>query len=49
MGALEGIKIIDLTQAMSGPFATMLLGDLSAEIIKVEPPDGDQTRSWAPP
>ncbi len=49
MGALDGIKIIDLTQAMSGPFATMLLGDLGAEVIKVEPPDGDQTRSWAPP
>jgi crotonobetainyl-CoA:carnitine CoA-transferase CaiB-like acyl-CoA transferase len=47
--ALEGIKILDLTQAMSGPFATMLLGDLGSEIIKVEPPSGDQTRSWAPP
>ena len=49
MGALDGIRIIDMTQAMSGPFATMLLGDLGAEIIKVEPPEGDQTRSWAPP
>ena len=49
MGALDGIRIIDLTQAMSGPFATVLLGDLGAEIIKVEPPEGDQTRSWAPP
>ncbi len=47
--ALKGIKILDLTQAMSGPFATMLLGDLGADIIKIEPPDGDQTRSWAPP
>ncbi|WMT50696.1 MAG: CaiB/BaiF CoA-transferase family protein [Ferroplasma sp.] len=49
MGALDGIKVLDLTQAMSGPFATMILGDLGAEIIKVEPPEGDQTRSWAPP
>lgn len=46
---IEGIKVIDLTQAMAGPMATMLLGDLGAEIIKVEPPSGDQTRSWAPP
>lgn len=46
---MEGIRILDLTQAMAGPMATMLLGDLGAEIIKVEPPSGDQTRSWAPP
>ena len=46
---LEGLRVIDLTQAMAGPMASMLLGDLGAEIIKVEPPSGDQTRSWAPP
>ncbi|MDA8143388.1 MAG: CoA transferase, partial [Thermoplasmatales archaeon] len=46
---LQGIRVIDLTQAMAGPMASMLLGDLGAEIIKVEPPSGDQTRSWAPP
>lgn len=46
---LDGIRILDLTQAMAGPMATMLLGDLGADIIKVEPPTGDQTRSWAPP
>ncbi len=46
---LQGIKVLDLTQAMAGPIATMLLGDLGAEIIKIEPPSGDQTRSWAPP
>ncbi len=47
--ALKGIRILDITQAMSGPFATMLLGDLGADVVKVEPPNGDQTRSWAPP
>ncbi len=46
---LKGIKVLDLTQAMAGPMATMLLGDLGAEIIKIEPPTGDQSRSWAPP
>lgn len=46
---LEGVRVLDLTQAMAGPMATMLLGDLGAEIIKIEPPSGDQTRSWAPP
>ncbi len=46
---LQGLKILDLTQAMAGPIATMLLGDLGADIIKIEPPTGDQTRTWAPP
>jgi Predicted acyl-CoA transferases/carnitine dehydratase len=45
---LKGINIVDLTQAMAGPFCTMLLGDLGAEVIKVEPLTGDQTRKWAP-
>ena len=48
-GPLKGVRVIDLTQAMAGPMATMTLGDLGAEVIKVEPPSGDQTRSWAPP
>ncbi|MFB0519840.1 MAG: CaiB/BaiF CoA transferase family protein, partial [Desulfatiglandales bacterium] len=47
--ALEGIRAIDLTTFMSGPFAAMILGDLGAEIIKVEQPDGGDTSRHVPP
>ena len=46
---LHGIRVIDASRVLAGPFATMLLADLGADVIKVEPPDGDETRSWGPP
>lgn len=48
-GALAGIKILDLSRVLAGPYSTMILGDLGAEVIKVESPQGDETRSWGPP
>ncbi|MET9558460.1 CoA transferase [Streptomyces sp. NPDC006645] len=48
-GALHGLLVIDLTRALAGPQAGMMLGDLGARVIKVESPAGDDTRSWGPP
>lgn len=48
-GPLDGVKVVDFSRAMAGPFCTMLLGDLGADVIKVEPQKGDDTRSWSPP
>ena len=45
---LEGLRIVDLTAVVLGPYATQILGDLGAEVIKVEPPDGDSMRTIAP-
>ena len=49
-GALDGLKVLDFSRVLAGPFATMMLGDLGGDVVKVERPDGgDETRGWGPP
>ena len=49
-GPLAGVHVLDLARVLAGPYAAMLLGDLGAEVIKVERPGaGDDTRHWGPP
>lgn len=46
--ALQGLKVVDLTSALNGPFCTMILADYGADVLKIEPVDGDQCRTWGP-
>ena len=44
---LAGIKVLDLSRVLAGPFAGRMLSDLGADVVKLEPPEGDVTRHWA--
>ena len=50
LGALSHIRVLDLSRVLAGPWATQILGDLGAEIVKIEKPgEGDETRAFGPP
>jgi len=46
---LHGVRVLDFSRVLAGPLSTMYLGDLGADVLKIEPPTGDETRWWAPP
>ena len=48
-GALAGIRVLDLSRILGGPYCGQVLGDHGADVLKVEPPQGDDTRAWGPP
>ncbi|MDE1139295.1 CaiB/BaiF CoA transferase family protein [Paraburkholderia tropica] len=48
-GSLHGLRVVDLSRVLGGPYCTQILADHGAEVIKIEPPNGDETRTWGPP
>src|SRR5207237_6900389 len=48
-GALAGLRVLDMSRVLAGPFCCMMLADHGADVVKVEPPEGDETRRYGPP